>query len=83
MLHRTEIICPHCRSNDLVKQGKTAGGTQKWQCNGCKKHFRLTYRNKAWETGTEDKITEMTLNGSGVRDIGSVLHINGNTVCAV
>ncbi|MDR3226377.1 MAG: hypothetical protein LBT56_01730, partial [Prevotellaceae bacterium] len=26
---------------------------------------------------------ELTLNSSGVRDIGRVLHINKNTVCAV
>ncbi|MDR0712142.1 MAG: hypothetical protein LBF67_07350 [Prevotellaceae bacterium] len=34
------IKCPRCGSKNLVKQGKTGKGTQKWQCNSCKKHFR-------------------------------------------
>ncbi|MDR1561975.1 MAG: transposase, partial [Dysgonamonadaceae bacterium] len=44
MIHTTDIKCPHCGSTNLVKQGKTGNGTQKWQCNSCKKHFRLEYR---------------------------------------
>jgi len=31
----------------------------------------------------KEKIIDMTLNGSGVRDIGRVLHINKNTVVSV
>ncbi|MDR3327045.1 MAG: hypothetical protein LBT04_02760, partial [Prevotellaceae bacterium] len=65
MLHTTEIQCPHCKSNDLIKQGKSGKGTQKWQCNSCKKHFRLEYRYKAWQAGTKEKIIELTLNSSG------------------
>lgn len=83
MIHTVAITCPHCQSNDLMKQGKTSNGTQKWQCKGCKKHFRLNYRYKAWESGTKEKIIELTLNSSGVRDISRVLHINKNTVCSV
>lgn len=83
MIHTSEIQCPHCHSNDLVKNGKSGNGTQKWQCNSCKKHFRLDYRYRAWEAGTKEKIIEMTLNSSGVRDIGRVLHISKDTVCAV
>jgi transposase-like protein len=67
----------------LVKQGKTSNGTQKWQCCSCKKHFRLAYRYLAWQAGTKEKIIEMTLNSSGVRDIGRVLKISKDTVCSV
>jgi hypothetical protein len=34
----------------------------------------LEYRYKAWKAGTKEKIIEMTLNSSGVRDIGRVFH---------
>ncbi|MDR3046483.1 MAG: IS1 family transposase, partial [Bacteroidales bacterium] len=57
--------CSHCHGNDLVRNGKSGNGTQKWQCNSCKKHFRLDYRYKAWEAGTKEKIIELTLNSSG------------------
>ena len=83
MLHTTALHCSHCQSNDLVKNGKSSNGTQKWQCNSCKKHFRIDYRYKAWQVGTKEKIIEMTLNSSGVRDIGRLLHISKDTVCAV
>jgi transposase-like protein len=65
-----------------MKNGKSSNGTQKWQCNSCKKHFRLEYRYNAWQVGVKEKIIEMTLNSSGVRDISRVLQINKNTVCA-
>ena len=83
MIHTTTIKCPHCGSDNIVKQGKTGNGTQKWQCNSCKKHFRLEYRYRAWQPGTKEKIIEMTLNSSGVRDIGRVLKISKDTVCSV
>ncbi|MDR2775580.1 MAG: IS1 family transposase, partial [Tannerella sp.] len=73
MLHTTEIQCPHCGNNNVLKQSKTGNGTQKRQCNGCKKYFRLEYRYRAWQAGTKEKIIKMTLNNSGVRDIGRVL----------
>jgi transposase-like protein len=67
----------------LVKQGKTGNGTQKWQCSSCKKHFRPEYRYRAWQAGIKEKIIEMTLNSSGVRDTGRVLKISKDTVCSV
>jgi transposase-like protein len=83
MIHTTAIECQHCGSKNLIKQGKTSNGTQKWQCSSCKKHFRLAYRYRAWQAGTKEKIIEMTLNSSGVRDIGRVLKISKDTACSV
>ena len=83
MIHSTTLECPHCKSNDLVKNGKSSNGTQKWQCNRCKKGFRFDYRYNACKHGMREKIIEMTMNSSGVRDIGRVLKISKDTVCAV
>src|SRR5438132_1606086 len=30
MLHKEEIICPSCNSNDLVKNGHSEKNTQRW-----------------------------------------------------
>jgi transposase-like protein len=67
----------------LVKNGKSEHGTQKWRCNHCGKNFRKEYRYKACKIGVKEKIIEMTLNGSGVRDTGRVLKISKDTVCSV
>ncbi|MFV0566936.1 MAG: IS1 family transposase, partial [Flavobacteriaceae bacterium] len=41
MLHTNTISCPHCQSNNLVKNGHSPNGTQRWRCNTCSKSFRL------------------------------------------
>jgi transposase-like protein len=83
MIHQIELQCPQCLSNNLVKNGKASNGTQRWRCNNCKKNFRFDYRYNACKPGVHEAIIEMTLNGSGVRDIGRVLKISKDTVCFV
>lgn len=83
MIHSQELHCPHCTSNDLVKNGKSENGTQRWRCNKCKKSFRLDYRYNARKQGMHEKIIELTLNSSGVRDISRVLKIHRDTVTSV
>jgi len=83
MIHKEELHCPACASNDLVKNGRSRNGTQRWQCNRCKRSFQFDYRYNAYKPGIEDTIIEMTLNSSGVRDIGRVLKISKDTVCSV
>ena len=83
MIHQQEIRCPHCEWNDLRKNGKCTNGAQRYYCKSCKKQFRSGYCYHAYKKGIKEKIIEMTLNGSGVRDIGRVLSISKDTVCAV
>jgi hypothetical protein len=42
--------------------------------------FMLDYSYKACESGTTEKIVEMTINCSGIQDTARVLNINKNTV---
>ena len=83
MIHHEEIQCPHCQNTDLQKNGKCITGTQRWYCKRCKKYFRLEYSYNACKQGVREKIIEMTMNSSGVRDIGRVLKISKDTVCSV
>jgi len=81
MVHFQKIHCIHCQETDLQKNGKSAG-KQRWYCKVCKKYFRLEYQYKACKPDVKAKIFVMTLNGSGVRDIGRVLGISKDTVCS-
>jgi transposase-like protein len=65
---------------DLVKNGHSENGAQRWRCNKCHKSFQLNYRYNARTQGVKEQITELTLNSSGVRDISRILKINKNTV---
>ena len=83
MIHKEEKHCVYCSGADLVKNGKCPGGSQRWRCNSCKKGFRFDYRYNACKQGVREKIIEMPLNGSGVRDVGRVLKTSRDTVCPV
>lgn len=80
MEHVSVVSCLYCQSTDLVKNGHSENGTQRWRCNQCKKSFQLDYSYNARKPGVKEQITELTLNGSGVRDIGRILGISPNTV---
>lgn len=80
MNHYKKISCPSCESTNLVKNGRSQNGAQRYRCKGCKKSFRLDYTYKAWEPGMKAKIDEQILNSSGVRDTARILKINKNTV---
>ncbi|WP_423062837.1 IS1-like element transposase [Candidiatus Paracoxiella cheracis] len=49
--------------------------------NACEKNtFLLDYTHNARAPGVKDKIVDMAMNGSGVRDTARVLRISINTV---
>jgi len=75
-----EISCPNCQKTDLVKNGRSQNGTQRYRCKSCKTSFRQEYTYRAWEPGMKDKIDEQILNSGGIRDTARVLKINKNTV---
>jgi transposase-like protein len=80
MKHTQIVQCIHCLSSDLQKNGHSENGTQRWYCNCCGKSFQLSYRYNARVPGMKEQIIELTLNSSGVRDIGRILKISNNTV---
>ena len=77
MKQYTEITCRHCGSDDLVKNGRSENGTQRYRCNECGRNFQNEY---AWKPGVKDQIERQTLNSCGIRDIGRNLDISKNTV---
>ena len=80
MEHKEVIHCVHCQHTDLVKNGHSENGTQRWRCKQCRKSFQLVYCYNARRPGVKEQITELTLNSSGVRDISRILKISQNTV---
>ena len=82
MHHVLTLHCRYCHGDDLVKNGHAENGTQRYRCNTCRRSFQLDYRYNAWKKGIKDQIDTLTLNSSGVRDIGRSLKISANTVVA-
>ena len=78
-----EVHCPVCKSEQVIKHGVSDEGKQRYQCkniNCSKNTFLLNYSYCAYSPGIKDKIIDMTLNGSGIRDTARVLELSINTV---
>lgn len=78
-----EITCPKCGGNQITKSGLSARGIQRYHCRNpvCStKTFMLEYRYAACEPGIKERIVEMAINSSGVRDTARVLGISKGTV---
>ena len=81
-----QVQCPDCYSTDVVQYGKPANGTQRYRCNNrdCPRTiFLLQYQDKGRLPAVRQQIVDMTLNGSGVRDIVRVLRVSAATVINV
>jgi transposase len=76
------ITCTCCTGVNLVKNGLSKSGFQRYKCKECQKTFQLKFEKKAYQPGIREQIIEMSLNGSGTRDIARVLGIDKNTVRA-
>src|SRR5881296_2560976 len=80
------VQCPQCQSIDVVQYGKQANGTQRYRCNNldCPRTiFLLQYSDKGRLPAVKQQIVDMTLNGSGVRDIVRVFGVSSATVIDV
>jgi transposase-like protein len=80
------VQCPQCQRIDVVQYGQQANGTQRYCCNNpdCPRTiFLLQYHDKGRLPAVKQQIVDMTLNGSGVRDIVRVLRVSSATVIDV
>jgi transposase-like protein len=77
------ILCPDCGSDNVVRHGRSAAGTQRYKCRKleCERStFIRTYAYRAYLPEIKQQIAEMALNGSGIRDTARVLNISPTTV---
>jgi len=77
------VQCPHCQGREVVKYGTASNGKARYQCQQNQRCGRTFIRAYAYPGRTPEvkrQIVEMTLNGSGVRDIARVLQVSPTTV---
>ena len=76
------VSCSNCACEKIYRHGTSRNGEQRYRCRECGHCFQLEYRYEANKPGVTDKISEMAMNGSGVRDTSRVLGISITTVIA-
>ncbi len=77
------VLCPSCGSEDIVKHGPSPAGRQRYKCrnSACSRcTFIRAYRYRGYLPEVKQQISEMALNGSGIRDTARVLNISPTTV---
>jgi len=77
------VRCPHCQSDQIVKRGKTARGTQCYLCQNTRctqGSFLLDYGTRGGLPEVKQTIIDMRLHASGVRDTARSLPRCPNTV---
>lgn len=74
------VRCPHCESSKVKRNGKKPNGAQNFYCQGCRKQFQAIYAYPGADPRIKRLAIEMTLHGSGIRDISQVLRLSPNGV---
>jgi transposase-like protein len=72
--------CPVCKSEQLIKSGKTANGKQRYRCKKCSKRFIVNYTYNACRQNTYSKIVLFTKEGLGIHSTARVLKISVTTL---
>lgn len=77
------IRCPHCQSAEVIRHGRSSNGKPRLRCLNSEcpyQTFSLNLAHPGRKPEVKQQIVEMTVNGSGVRDIARVLHVSTSTV---
>lgn len=77
------VHCPNCDGINVIKHGTTAAGKQRYRCQNpeCGRGtFIRDYSYAAYLPQLKQQISNMAINGSGIRDTARVLGISPTTV---
>lgn len=77
------VHCPECDSTNVVKHGKSAAGKQRYCCRNVdcsRRSFILAFSYRGYLNEVKQQISDMAMNGSGIRDTARVLKISPTTV---
>ena len=78
---KIDVVCKHCGAVEgVMRNGKSKSGAQRYYCRQCLGTFQLSYSYNGRQEGIAERIVEMAMNGSGVRDTARVLGISNTTV---
>lgn len=66
----------------MYKQGYARSDELRYRCRSCQRSFQVSYCYEGHKQGTPEKMIDMAMNGSGVRDTSRVLGVSVTSVIA-
>ena len=84
----TKVVCPHCDSANIKKNGIKPTGKQNFYCKNCHRQFQLggtpqIYKYQGANPVLKKQVCEMSMRASGIRDIAKVLKMSAVTVIII
>ncbi|MEM0979790.1 MAG: IS1-like element transposase [Cyanobacteria bacterium P01_H01_bin.58] len=77
------VCCPTCHRPNVIKNGQSNEGKQRYRCRNAdcsRSAFILDYTYRGYLPEVKQQISDMAMNGSGIRDTARVLKISPTTV---
>jgi insertion element IS1 protein InsB len=78
-LHNRGMICPHCKSSKISKNGHRRG-KQNYICRDCERQFVEYYSSVGYSDEIKERCLKMYVNGTGFRAIERQTGVNHNTI---
>lgn len=77
----TTPICPACGCRHRqTKAGRTGTGTQRYQCQNCKRHYCAENRRYRYPLELRKQAASLYANGQSLRQIARTFSVNHQTV---
>ena len=74
------ICCRHCGSEDLIRNGHTSNGKQKYYCKSCKRQSRENPSSNGYTEENKEKIIKAYQERSSLRGLTRTFGVARNTV---
>ncbi len=77
------VLCPTCGSSDVVKHGQSTECKQRYKCRNsqCSRcTFIRHYAYRGYLPEVKQQISDLAVNGSGIRNTARVLKVSRTTV---
>ena len=77
----TNPTCPYCLSpRQVIKSGLNDSGSQRYRCQACRRYFTPAPKPAGYDRATRNFALKLYLEGTSLRAVGRLLHINHQTV---
>ncbi|MBW4651812.1 MAG: hypothetical protein KME20_01950 [Kaiparowitsia implicata GSE-PSE-MK54-09C] len=77
------VCCPTCHTPNVIKNGKSNESKQRYRCRNieCSRaSFIRDYTYRGYLSEVKRQISDMAMNGNGIRDTARVLKVSPTTV---
>jgi len=77
-----QVMCYHCESDAVVRNGQTINGKQRYRCNSCRRSFRDSPQVNGYSEEEKELILRAYNERPSMRGLGRVFGVSRPTLIA-